>query len=285
MSFWKSLFGKGPSSKNDLIRSLAKQRIRADPMAAAMGFSEPMVDSLGITQLAGLPESTIATIVETFAVLKKQGIQDGEIFARIEAHRATVGTGQIPQPLTLESYVTYRIALEHSVGAPVSQDFIAEAVTICRAFFHCPRGPEADDKADNERCTQPGESGPSLDASAMQFMAAMPHPEADVPVRELSFESENVDIAYYENPQTIGAVEIGIGQPYETPQVAVIREGGNPVLIVRTEKSGMGDLLLCSLDPSGVHGNYGSFEPTPTAPLDEEFISRAIEVFQSIKRL
>jgi len=114
-------FGKDPHNKNDLIRSLAKQRIRADPMAAAMGVNENTVDSLGIMQLTGLPESTIATIVETYATLKKQGTQDGEIFARIEAHRATIGAGQLPQPLTLENYVAYRIAIELSWSHIVGQ--------------------------------------------------------------------------------------------------------------------------------------------------------------------
>jgi len=289
-------------SIEDIIRILIRRRFLETGIPDEITRT---VDSLDRVHLYSTPEAAIAVIVETYAMLKKQGIEDGEIFSRIEAHRAALGTGEIPQPPTLENYVAYRIALEHGSDAPVSPDFIAEAVAVCRTLFDCPHGPEAGDKADNEQGTQPVESGSAPDAkgfhqnaadwivgtepgssldAAMQFMAAMPHPEADVPVRKLRFESENVDIAYYENPKTIGAVEIGIGQPYETPQVAVIIEDGNPVLIVRTEKTGMGDLALCTLDPSGVHGNYGPFEPTRAGPLDEEFISRAIEVFQSIKR-
>jgi hypothetical protein len=46
MALWKSLFGGGRPSKDDLIRRLVKQRVRDDPLAASMGFNERMVDSL-----------------------------------------------------------------------------------------------------------------------------------------------------------------------------------------------------------------------------------------------
>lgn len=137
MGVWSSLFGGGRPSKNDLIRSLAKHRVRQDPMASAMGFDECTVDSLGIVHLAGLPESTIATIVETYAMLKKHGAADHEIFARIEAHRAQIGSGEIPNLLNLGSYIQYRIEVEHSHGVPVSDQFVAEAVRFCREHFGC----------------------------------------------------------------------------------------------------------------------------------------------------
>ncbi|MEX2164012.1 MAG: hypothetical protein WD823_07190 [Sulfuricaulis sp.] len=137
MGLWKSLFGGGRPSKNDLVRSLAKQRVREDPMAAAMGFNENMIDGLGMMQLAGLPESGIATIVETFATLKKHGVPESEIFARIEAHRSSIGSGRIPNPLSLESYIRYRIDIEHNHGAPISEEFLAEAIRVCRQHFGC----------------------------------------------------------------------------------------------------------------------------------------------------
>lgn len=111
MGVWSSLFGGGRPSKNDLIRDLARQRVCQDPMASAMGFNERMVDSLGMLQLAGLPESTIAIIVETYAMLKKHGAPDHEIFTRIEAHRSSIGSGEIPNPLSVESYTQYRIEM------------------------------------------------------------------------------------------------------------------------------------------------------------------------------
>jgi hypothetical protein len=137
MGLWSSLFGGSRPSKNDLIRALAKQRVRQDPMASAMGFNEHMVDSLGMLQLAGLPESTIASIVESYATLKKHGSPDHEIFTLIEAHRSSIGSGEIPHPLNLESYTKYRIELEHSHGAPISEEYVAEAVRVCRQHFGC----------------------------------------------------------------------------------------------------------------------------------------------------
>ncbi|MFZ3137346.1 MAG: hypothetical protein WA126_08155 [Thermodesulfovibrionales bacterium] len=137
MGLWKSLFGGVGYSKNDLIRSLAKQRVRDDPMANAMGFNEHMIDSLGMIQLAGLPESTIVAIVETYAVLKKKGVSDQEIFQRIEAHRSSVVSGEMPKPLHLDSYILYRIRLEHSHGFPISEDYINEAIRISRIHYGC----------------------------------------------------------------------------------------------------------------------------------------------------
>lgn len=142
MGLWSSLFGSGDLSKNDLIRALAKQRIRQDPRASAMGFSDSMIDSLGVLQLTGLPESTIATIVETYAMLKKRGAPDHEILGRIEAHRSSIGSGVMPTPLNLESYTQYRVEIEHGHGAPISSQTVAEAVRKCRQHFGC-ASPEA----------------------------------------------------------------------------------------------------------------------------------------------
>lgn len=132
MGFFSSLFGGGGPSKNDVIRSLAKTRLRL------LGIDDGPIDSLGMLQLAGLPESTIATIVESYGALKKRGESDEEIFLRIESHRAQIGSGDIPEPLTLESYVQYRIDVEHSHGAvPIDEGFITAAVRICREHFGC----------------------------------------------------------------------------------------------------------------------------------------------------
>ena len=131
MGLFKSLFGGGPS-KNDLVRNLAKQRVRE------MGGDESMVDSLGFIQFAGLPENTIATIVETYSMLKKRGGADQEVLASIEAHRSRMsGSGEMPSPLNLETYIQYRIALEASHGAPISADFLRDATNACRQHFGC----------------------------------------------------------------------------------------------------------------------------------------------------
>ena len=68
------------------------------------------------------------------------------------------------------------------------------------------------------------------------------------------------EIRYYENPQTIG-VEVGIPAHFKYSHVAVVGMIGdqNPRLIVRVEDGGFGPPMLCSLDQSGVHRNFGTW--------------------------
>ena len=121
MGFFSNLFG-GPS-KDDIIRALIKRRLAEYGVLGDFGRD---VNSMNRTALYGTPEATILVIVETYVALKKSGVADSAIFERIEKHRARAGRGQLPQPLSLQSYVAYRIAMEHSHGAPVPDDFIAE---------------------------------------------------------------------------------------------------------------------------------------------------------------
>jgi len=135
MGLFGKLFGGGVD-KNSLIKELAKSRVRNDPMASAMGFDESMVDSLSGMQLAGLPEGTIVTIVETWALLNKKGVPDEEILMRIENHRSRFsGGGNLPNPLTLSSYVKYRVNLENETGAPIADAFIKEAVELSKQKY------------------------------------------------------------------------------------------------------------------------------------------------------
>jgi len=136
MGFLGKLFNRGGLDKSSLIRDLVRLRVRNDPMAAAMGFREEMADSLSGLQLAGLPEGTLVAIVETWSILHKSGMQDGEIFARIENHRSSMfPCGQMPTSPNLLNYIEYRIELEHSEGAPIGQQFIAQAVDIARKAY------------------------------------------------------------------------------------------------------------------------------------------------------
>lgn len=134
MGLLKKLFGGG-SSKEDLIRNLAKKRVREDSMASQMGFDEGMVNSLGTMQLLGLPEAAIVTIVETYALSLKSGASDEAILNHIENHRSQIGSGILPSPLNLESYIKYRIEIEHSHGAIISKEFISEAIAVSRAHY------------------------------------------------------------------------------------------------------------------------------------------------------
>lgn len=135
MGFLKKLFGGGASSKEELIKNLAKTRIRTDPMARRMGYDESMIDSLETMQLMGIPEAAIVTIVETYALSLKSGAPESAILEHIENHRSQIGSGVFPVPLNLESYIKYRLEIEHSHGVPISEDFITEAIAICKQHY------------------------------------------------------------------------------------------------------------------------------------------------------
>ena len=125
-------FGGANSDKIELIKNLVIKRVQNDPIASMLGD----IDSLSETMLMGLPEATIVTIVETWAMLKKQGVSEEEILQRIEAHRASFGDyGDLPKPLTLPSYIKYRLDLEHGHGATISEKFIDYAIEAAKQMF------------------------------------------------------------------------------------------------------------------------------------------------------
>jgi hypothetical protein len=134
MGLFGNLFGGGVD-KNALIKDLVRLRVRNDPLAAQMGFNESDVERLSGFQLAGLPEATIATIVETWSTLKKRGVAQAMIFAQIELHRSRIGSGPLPNPVTLASYVQYRLEIEHSDGAPMDPLFIDAAVEVAKKAY------------------------------------------------------------------------------------------------------------------------------------------------------
>lgn len=135
MGFLKKLFGGSASPKEELIKNLAKTRVRTDPTARRMGYDEGMIDSLGTMQLMGIPEAAIVTIVETYALSLKSGAPERAILEHIENHRSQIGSGTLPVPLTLESYIKYRLEIEHSHGAPIGEDFITEGIATCKQHY------------------------------------------------------------------------------------------------------------------------------------------------------
>lgn len=110
------------------------------------------------------------------------------------------------------------------------------------------------------------------DAPALTFMATMPDSKVCTPI---TFNSGDVVIAYYENPQTLGE-SVGAPPPFKYPQLAVVKAKGavDPHLVVRVEASGMGTPMLCSLDPSGQHRNMGAWSNTDR----DSFVRKVAEI-------
>ena len=131
MGFFKSIFGgpEGKISKKELIRKLVKMRINR-PALFSNDVSEQDVDRMGVIMLNSLPEGTIVTIEETYIKLSQQGYSDQEIFYKLDSGRP--GSGIMPSPLTLSSFINYRLDIE--VKNPlivISPFFIHEAVEVC----------------------------------------------------------------------------------------------------------------------------------------------------------
>lgn len=80
--------------------------------------------------LARLPEATLVAIVRGWFELKADGHPDADILREIEGRREKVyGEEPLPGDLNLESYVRYRLRLEHP-GEPGAHDaiFVMQAV-------------------------------------------------------------------------------------------------------------------------------------------------------------
>jgi hypothetical protein len=122
-------------SKTDLIRSLLKARLRDDPMAKMAGVSPDTVDQQSDEDVLGAPEASIVTIVESYIQLSRLGFPEPEILRRIEKHRSMIGADTIPSPLTLRSYIRYRVSLEYAHSAPVSDASIDYSIRTAREYF------------------------------------------------------------------------------------------------------------------------------------------------------
>lgn len=120
-----------------LVRTLLKKRIEGDPQASNWTIDARLAEILSDVELVGIPEGTIVTIVATYALLKGQGLDDRKIFGQIEAHRSMIGSGPMPEAVTLETYVQYRVDLENEHGALIKPQFVSEAVRIARGRYKC----------------------------------------------------------------------------------------------------------------------------------------------------
>ena len=103
------------------------------------------------------------------------------------------------------------------------------------------------------------------------FIRELPDPKASR--REGVFQYRAYSVSYYRNPKTYGAVVAGIPSPYRYPQVAVIEEQTEPMLIVRTEQGVGGTTFMCSVSREGSRSNLGTFDSTDP----EVFLKRVAE--------
>ncbi|MDP7195676.1 MAG: hypothetical protein QF864_05740 [SAR202 cluster bacterium] len=128
------MFSSGqPKSKLDIIKRFVNER------AVKLGISGGDVDSMPTSYIEGLPEGTIVTIVESYFVMKNQGLNDFTIFQNIELHRSSFDDYPNPKPFpsnpNLKNYIYYRLEFElpNDVGFNIGEngftrDFIEKVV-------------------------------------------------------------------------------------------------------------------------------------------------------------
>lgn len=104
-------------------------------MAELAGVTPELVDQQSDQDVLGTPEATIVTIVESCIQLRRLGLPESEVLARIEKHRSMIGSDIMPSPLTLRSYIRYRVSLEYAHAAPVSDASLDSSIRAAQDYF------------------------------------------------------------------------------------------------------------------------------------------------------
>ena len=129
--------------KPALIRSLVHKRISENPITKGMGWGEMFKENtnqLSSMQLLAVPEGSIVTMVETYVIQKNKGMTDRDIFMMMENHRSMgYSSARLPEPLTLESFIKYRIKLEtQGLSMPIDEKFIDFAIKAAMSAYTAP---------------------------------------------------------------------------------------------------------------------------------------------------
>ena len=104
-------------------------------MAKMAGVTPDIVDQQSDEDVLGAPEASIVTIVESYVQLSRLGFPEPEILRRIEKHRSMIGAYTMPSPLTLRSYIRYRVSLEYAHTTPVSDASLDSSIRAARDYF------------------------------------------------------------------------------------------------------------------------------------------------------
>lgn len=133
---WFSKFLGSGRTKEDMIRSLVKNRLAGDVLADAIGAIPEAINEAPPEMIWSLPEATIVAIVEAWAQGRSRQIPEKQIFQFIEAHRSKAVKGELSASPTLISYLRYRIDLEHAhAHPPLSGPHIKYCMNEAIQFF------------------------------------------------------------------------------------------------------------------------------------------------------
>ncbi len=131
-----------PSRHLELIKELLWMRIKDDPLTNENGNrTKKDIDDMPEMVLMGLPEATLVSIVHQYWLLKiDKDRSDQNILKTIERDKGqlTIASNAMPSYESLASYIKYRLYLDHSDGAPISENFIHAAIQKANAAY-CPK--------------------------------------------------------------------------------------------------------------------------------------------------
>ncbi len=111
-----------------------KERLRTDRVAQSLGVTDESIDTTPDNVLLGSSEATIVSIVEVYTTMQ-QVASEAEIFLYLEEVRSAAGQGNLPLGPTIQSYIRYRLSIEHGHGAPINAESLESSIREAAAFF------------------------------------------------------------------------------------------------------------------------------------------------------
>ena len=135
MGLLKSLFGSRESKKWETIKEGVIKRFSGYQELMKMSGESSRLPKISKEQLLGTPEATIITIVENYYQGMNHGLSEHETFQRIEMHRSMGGSGIMPDPVNLESYVNYRMGIEYKDAPGLSDVHVKDMIESAKSLF------------------------------------------------------------------------------------------------------------------------------------------------------
>ncbi len=117
-----------------LARELLRLRISKDSNARQSGMTTSLVEDLSQLQISQTIEASICSIVESFSMMQRRGSSERAALLAIEHHRSKIGQGEMPEPLSLASYIHYRFKLEYS-GPPLPRGHVDRCIYSAEYLF------------------------------------------------------------------------------------------------------------------------------------------------------
>lgn len=125
MGLFSTLFGQ--SARQELAKSLAVNRIAELNIDEIDSTTQDQliahIQKMSAIESMALPETTIITIVYTYAELIQKRVPHTTALLRIEDHRAKIGSRPVDfKTMSLDDYVAYRFTVELENGPSPGMD-------------------------------------------------------------------------------------------------------------------------------------------------------------------